>query len=404
MQICDIFVKLWIIVIPISSLVLNQQIPGLTIANILAIFSIFIPGILKNKQYFILLGSVVLIFFIYEIIGQIFIIENDLEINNFGMRLISPDTNLEILRSSLFTQSAYLLCGFLTFLFFYFYYSKNIDKTILYSSIIMCLYGIYEFLYFLIYKESGDFLSNRIFGGVDYINGSFFQTIDIGIYSINKMKSLTGEPSMFAFTMFPYLIFSSYKKELLITLMLITCIFMSLCSTMILGFMIIIIYNRYINKILKKPINLIIFISLLILLSIIILKTDLLSKLIFDKFTTENESTGERFDLLVANFEFFSNVSFLNKIFGVGFGFSRSTDLFTTLLVNVGILGVLLFSAIYLYPVIMLDKSKFNNCLKLILIVNFFLMMISVSEFAYLPSWMFLGIAYKGLSIARGAT
>ena len=264
MNIYDGFVKLWILLIPISSVVIRQEIPGLTFSNILAILSIFIPITLKNTRYFQVLFSVVFIFVFYEIVSQIPILGNGYDLNNSGMKLISSDLNLEIFRSSLFTQSAYLLCGFLTFLFFYFYYSNRFDKTILYSALLLCLYGIYEFLYFLVYKENGDFLSNRIFSNVEYINSSFFQPIEIGIYTVNKMKSLTGEPSMFAFTMFPYLIFANYKKEISISLLFVFCILMSLCSTMILGLIIIIIYNyRMIIKFSIKPINIIIIIIII---------------------------------------------------------------------------------------------------------------------------------------------
>ena len=401
MNIYDGFVKLWILLIPISSVVIRQEIPGLTFSNILAILSIFIPITLKNTRYFQVLFSVVFIFVFYEIVSQIPILGNGYDLNNSGMKLISSDLNLEIFRSSLFTQSAYLLCGFLTFLFFYFYYSNRFDKTLLYSALLLCLYGIYEFLYFLVYKENGDFLSNRIFSNVEYINSSFFQPIEIGIYTVNKMKSLTGEPSMFAFTMFPYLIFANYKKEISISLLFVFCILMSLCSTMILGLIIIIIYNyRKIIKFSIKPINIIIIIIIMLTL----LNTDLLTKLILDKFTTENVSTGERFNLLISNLEFFGNASLLNKIFGFGFGLSRSTDLFSTLLVNIGLFGVLIFCLIYAYPLFKLKNSNLNNCLRLILILNFTIMMVSVSEFAYLPSWMFLGIAYRCMNVNRGST
>jgi len=401
MNIYNGFIKFWILLIPISSVVISQQIPGLTFPNILAILSIFIPITLKNTRYFKVLFSVVLIFVFYEIVSQILILGNGYDLNNSGMKLISSDLNLEIFRSSLFTQSAYLLCGFLTFLFFYFYYSNRFDKTILYSGLLLCFYGIYEFLFFLVYKENGDFLSNRIFGNVEYINSSFFQPIEIGIYTVNKMKSLTGEPSMFAFTMFPYLIFAYYKKEISISLLFAFCILMSLCSTMILGLIIIIIYNyRNIIKFSLKPINFIIITIIMLTL----LNTDLLTKLILDKFTTENVSTGERFNLLISNLVFFGDASLLNKIFGFGFGLSRSTDLFSTLLVNVGLFGVLIFCLIYAYPLLKLKNSNLNNCLRLILILNFTIMMVSVSEFAYLSSWMFLGIAYRCLNVNRGAT
>ena len=201
--------------------------------------------------------------------------------------------------------------------------------------------------------------------------------------------------------MFPYLIFANYKKEISISLLFVFCILMSLCSTMILGLIIIIIYNyRKIIKFSIKPINIIIIIIIMLTL----LNTDLLTKLILDKFTTENVSTGERFNLLISNLEFFGNASLLNKIFGFGFGLSRSTDLFSTLLVNIGLFGVLIFCLIYAYPLFKLKNSNLNNCLRLILILNFTIMMVSVSEFAYLPSWMFLGIAYRCMNVNRGST
>ncbi len=81
---------------------------------------------------------------------------------------------------------------------------------------IFAIYGIYEVVYYVITGSPGDFISNRAFGdqfgrGIvrsdGTVNGSSFQQISVGGFNIQRLKALTGEPSMYAMSIFPFWIY-----------------------------------------------------------------------------------------------------------------------------------------------------------------------------------------------------
>ena len=92
-------------------------------------------------------------------------------------------------------------------------------------------------------------------------------------------------------------------------------------------------------------------------------------------------------------------------LFGIGFGYIRSTDMFTTFLVNIGVIGVTVFTYFYLKNLKLRVKNTEDITYNAILLVVFFTGMISVPEFSYLSFWLFLGIIrnkynkYKYISI-----
>ena len=92
------------------------------------------------------------------------------------------------------------------------------------------------------------------------------------------------------------------------------------------------------------------------------------------------------------NINYFLDLDIMHNLFGIGFGYMRSADLFTTLLVNTGILGILSFAYFYLKDF----KLKVRNFIDLgnnsILLVLFIISMVAVSEFSYLSFWLFVAI------------
>jgi hypothetical protein len=94
----------------------------------------------------------------------------------------------------------------------------------------------------------------------------------------------------------------------------------------------------------------------------------------------------------------------LNQIFGIGFGYIRSTDLFSTLLVNTGVVGTVFISTLMLYPAFRLDWDPRGMALRQCCAATWTMMMVSVPEFAYLAPWTLVAMAYvrvRALKLAR---
>jgi len=86
-----------------------------------------------------------------------------------------------------------------------------------------------------------------------------------------------------------------------------------------------------------------------------------------------------------------------HKLFGCGFGYIRSTDLFSTFLFNIGICGLLVYTWLFLKPVLQLPRNHENTGAKLALVIVYVVSMAWVPEWGYSSSWLFLGIAYARL-------
>lgn len=106
-------------------------------------------------------------------------------------------------------------------------------------------------------------------------------------------------------------------------------------------------------------------------------------------------SSLERGNNFMNNIDFWLNIDIIHKLFGIGFGFIRTTDLCTTLLINIGIIGL----AIYCIFVLKRFSIKPKNFIEVgnnsIILVLFITMIIFVPEFGFLSFWLFLGIIYN---------
>ena len=74
-------------------------------------------------------------------------------------------------------------------------------RYVLWGAWFLALYGIYEWLFFLIFKQPGDFIANRMYGDHP---GSWSQTMQVGPLTLLRIKSTFGEPSWFSAAVIPY--------------------------------------------------------------------------------------------------------------------------------------------------------------------------------------------------------
>src|SRR6202011_4168453 len=85
--------------------------------------------------------------------------------------------------------------------------------------------------------------------------------------------------------------------------------------------------------------------------------------------------------------------TFMNHLFGIGFGYYYGSVL-STVLINTGWIGLLVYFYGFLKPAILLRSDDGGLALKIGVATIFFLYGINVSEFFLPTTWMFLGLAY----------
>lgn len=77
---------------------------------------------------------------------------------------------------------------------------------------------------------------------------------------------------------------------------------------------------------------------------------DLFKQMVTDKLEQKTESGSDRTLLFLESMRLWFHASPLNQLFGIGFGYIRSTDLFSTLLVNTGVIGTIFISGLSSIP------------------------------------------------------
>lgn len=393
----ELFLKFWLLFFFVTSIVLLPQVKGTTPAFVLAFLSaflfIFFSKYLSIK-FFFLTGvtalSILLIFLASQALISLYSFESNLPQD---VIFISEDSSL-LFKVSFFTQYLYLIASIIIFYFVMLVFDPTKHDPYIYAgTIALLIYGFYEIIYFQATGEFGDFLTNRVFGEKGM--GSALQTISISGFTTQRFKSLTGEPSMYVFSVFPVFIYAYENgKKTLSYLILVSMIF-TFSTTFVLGFSIFLAI-----KFIKRGFQdrFVISTIIILVLCIIFFFPEIyvvLEQVIIDKINGNNYSGSERSGLFFNHLNYFSEFPFPIKLFGLGFGYVRSTDFFSTLLVNVGIVGFLVYSLLFFYPMLKLGKTKRERALKVILFFIYFASLVSVPEFSYPSTWLFLGISYN---------
>ncbi|PRT33507.1 hypothetical protein [Bacillus wiedmannii] len=396
LTILDRYFRAWALVIPVTSVLVVPGIQGTIPGYIFSFLLIFVLLVCKLdsskintfKDMFVFTYIFIIMILISQLInGTINIpsLERVILVNKL-------DINTEIFRGSLFTQSLYLIPCIILFCFIKNYYSKDWDKYIFWGIGIYAIFGLYEFFYYIIFNDFGDFLTNRNFGEHETIRlGN--QLMTVAGFTFQRINGLALEPSMFAFTILPFWIYSIHTKRKRLSLILLGSLLLTASTTAFIG---IILYYCYAILKSNQLRNFFIFtFGLLVILLFWDYVYAILDKTIFQKMFMKTESGIDRSNFFMEHLSYFQDSSFLTKLFGIGFGYVRSTDFFTTILVNNGIVGFCLFSLLFAYPLFTLKNSYKNMGIKMALVVIYTTMMVSIPEFSFLSIWLFLGIAYK---------
>jgi hypothetical protein len=308
------------------------------------------------------------------------------------MFLNNPSDTRVAFRSVLFTQTLYLAACLCIALFFRFFFRAEWMRYVLWGAWFLAIYGIYEWLFFLIFGQPGDFLANRTYGE-DLHTASWSQAIQVGPLDLLRIKSTFGEPSFFSAAVIPYLFLALEYRRKWLTAALLFCTVFSTSTSAFIG----LAFALLIYCVFQRKLNLsILFVVLLFvgaLATLYFAYPDTYDSIFSAKLNGENTSGGIHQDTTQAMNDTVKTFTFMNHLFGIGFGYFYGS-VFTAVLINTGWIGMIVYLYAFLKPAILLRSDNGGLALKVGVATVFFLYCINVSELFLPTTWMFLGLAY----------
>ncbi|NCD72407.1 hypothetical protein [Mucilaginibacter agri] len=395
------YVNFLMLFFPITSFLVIPTIPGTTIitffAAILVMMIIMAPGDDAKEQFILELTYFMLIIIALSIISQMINLIETLKLPRTIILVNIKGFTKTFYRLSHLTQTLQLIVAFTIYLLVKHFSNDNIIKYIFWGLRLLCFYGLFEFVFYLLFHVNGDFISNRTFG--DSKPGSLFQTIAIGGFGLVRMTSYTGEPSMFVFTVFPFWVLAVGLKRRFDSALLLCCLILSFSTT---AYMCILIFTTGL-MIYKKQFKLLFYSLIVIAAFCFALQLDLFKHLadsvyksVFaGKVNGSTASSRDRAGHFYEHFDYWLSFNSFNQLFGIGFGYVRSTDFISTLLVNNGVIGVALITGFFYKKLLFKHKNEISKYYKVGVILLYFILMGTVPEFSYPSLWIFLALQYK---------
>jgi hypothetical protein len=397
------YMAVWCLVMPVTGTLLIPAVQGTVPAYMMGFGSVLFvlfrirggeisPAIL---QYAKTLGSLILLWLLLAIGSQLTLMLS--QRHDFaGVNMLDPNDSKILLRTSLFTQSLYLLPCLLIALYFRYFFRESWMRYVFWGGYFLAGYGIYEWVYFLIFKESGDFLVDRSFGSSQH-TASWSQGIPIGGIVLLRIKSTLGEPTFFAAAVLPFLFLAlDYRKLVLIGMLLFTALFSTSTACYITLGCCLAIKSVWTGRI--KPVSLLLLFGVAAFLTgLAILFPDTFSLIFEDKLSGNNDSGKMRLEGVSAAYALLDTFSLPNWLFGIGFGYTY-LNVFLGLLVNTGLIGLGAFLWTLFKPLTLLPIKTEHEGLKLGLIALAILSSLSLSELFLPTTWMFLGLAHRKLA------
>jgi hypothetical protein len=316
--------------------------------------------------------------------------------HDFGdMFMIDSEDTTVVFRKGLFTQSLYLAACLCIALFFRFFFREEWMRYVLWGGWFLAIYGIYEWLFFLIFKHPGDFIVNRKYG--DH-TGSWSQVIQVGSFSLLRIKSTFGEPSWFSAGVIPYLFLALQYKRKWLSAALLFCTVFSTSSSAFVAFPVALLLHSLFQRKLSFPIVIVI----LLFAAAVATLYYVFPETYYGMFTAKmsGEGTRDRQESFAAMADTAKTFTLMNQLFGIGFGYYYG-GVYYSVLVNTGWIGMIVYCYAFLKPVILLRVEHGGLALKVGIAALFLLFKISVSELFLPTTWMFLGLAYWRLDRQR---
>jgi hypothetical protein len=393
------FMALWCVLMPLTSFLVIPSVQGTIPAYLLAFASVFfvilsrnggqpnIPRILYFKVAILVAGTWLLLLCGSQL-GHLLSNRYD-----FGdMFLNNPSDTRVVLRSVLFTQTLYLAACLCIALFFRFFFRAEWMRYVLWGGWFLAIYGIYEWLFFLIFGQTGDFIANRTYGE-NLQTGSWSQTIQLGSLNLIRIKSTFGEPSFFSAAVIPYLFLALEYKRKWLSAALLFCIVFSTSTSAFIGLPFALIIYCFFKRKLSLSIAVVILLFAGALATLYYAFPETYDSMFTAKLNGENDS-GEIHQVTIETMnDTINTFTVANRLFGIGFGYFYGS-VFNAVLVNTGWIGMMIYLYAFLKPTILLRSDSGGLALKVGVLTLFFLYYINVSELFLPTTWMFLGLAY----------
>src|SRR6266481_5830248 len=354
------FMALWCVLMPITSFLLIPSAQGTIPAYVLAFASVFLvimsrdgaqPSIQQTRylKVALLAAGIWLLLLCGSQLGHLLSNRHD-----FGdMFLNNPSDTRVVLRSVLFTQTLYLAACLCIALFFRFFFRAEWMRYVLWGGWLLAIYGIYEWLFFLIFGQPGDFLANRTYGE-DLHTASWSQAIQVGPLDLLRIKSTFGEPSFFSAAVIPYLFLALEYKRKLLSAALLFCVVFSTSTSAFIGFpFALIIYSVFQRK-LSTSIAVAFLLFAGALATLYFVFPDTYESMFTAKLSADNTSGDLHQEAAQATSETAKTFTFMNRLFGIGFGYYYGS-VFTVILVNTGWIGLAVYCYAFLKPVLLLQ-------------------------------------------------
>lgn len=384
---------------PVTTFLVLPVFPGTTIITTLAALLFFaLPlSILKEEKYAFYkdLGYMLALIFTLSFLSQFINLLTHLKLTKNLILINRNDLTRTFYRKSHFTQTLPLIVGFIIYGYVKHFANHTIIKYIYWGLRLLCIYGLYEFLYYLLTGQNGDFVLNRTFGEEEK-SASLFQTVNLGGLGLMRFKSYTGEPSMFVFTVFPFWVLTFALKRTVDKFLLLGCLILTfsttayVCITMFFGFWI--IYKRQFQLFYYLCIAIVVFLFVLQLSAFQHLLDSIYDFVFADKIGG-SVSSRQRSSSFYIHLSYWASLNGLSQIFGIGFGYVRSTDFFSTLIVNNGVLGIIIFTWFVLKGLwLKIQDPTLSACYKLGLFLTYLILMATVPEFAYPSLWIYIAL------------
>ena len=395
--------ELVLLTLLIQTVVVSNIVKGLVVPYCLIILLFLVDSLLISKR-----SAAIWKFFIVAVVtlSSVLILQQatNLLLYDFSLdidekRIISGEGKDELLfRWSSLTQSAYFLVCLLYFGYSLYFIKHNGYLAIITLAkvglVVYVSYGVFVYLSSFLSQSNMDFISNRITGDGNQFGGNI-QWLEVSGNLVPRFVSLSGEPSMFAFAVVPFMIFSYYMRENILCLFLAICLALSTSTTAIAGIIAFIAIDMLLYR---KSLNFVV-VSVLLLLLVSAIKVDLLFfsyEFIADKLNLVHVSGVDRYDSFTDSIMLFGKMDYINQLVGIGFGYVRSTDGLSTILVNNGVLGLVAILVVYGIPVFKIRaySSDRIKALKVSNLVILFMMLISVTEFYNFQVYFFLSLLW----------
>jgi hypothetical protein len=397
----SLFFRALLLVAPIQSVLLTP-VQGSTAAFLLILLA---PAILisNDPRYMRLLAfyaGFVLLYVIY------------LAASLSGYMIDIPDmSQLQVIREIYIagplkqthvTQGVYLLAAAVFCYLCIQYYQEAFLKFAFFGIMLLTCYGFYEFVFYAIFHTNGDFLTNRNFGDLNlaaagagngkFATGSMLQGSTLFGSGFMRLKSLTGEPSMYALTVTPFAVYAYSRRWWALCGFLTVSLILSTSTTAIIGLGTGIGYAEV-----RKRQEFVLYIAGALIVAVLLYETlppfqHAMDTLLFEKLDTR--SGDERIAAFMNNVNVVINGNIVRFLFGLGFGSVRSTDMLSNLLANVGVIGTFAYFAVILVPCFRLRNGPDSSAIVATLLSIFVMELLTVSEYSYLPPWFMVALGY----------